>query len=619
MMKSFLIGCLTLLCTLFLWTGAQAQTHLSLDVRVDMDQRVLKVTGSADGPATLPNGHTVKAGEEFSYNWDLPEATAAQAWRGGSFASGQELFLPASWYPQTIGHVTFDVRLNAPMVTILPGQIHDEKITDNHYSARFVMKNPTEGIPLFAGPYKITELQSKPKTGAIQLRTYFYEDMSDLSDNYLQRTAQYIARFEHQIGRFPFQQFHIIAAPVPVGYGFAGLTYMGKRVLHLPFIKESSLGHEILHNYWGNGIFPDYASGNWAEGLTTYLADYMTAELADPNKARDMRLSWLRDYNALPADQDKPVTQFVAKHGAASQVIGYHKVAFIFHMLRQQLGDEIFFAGLRHFWTQHAFQTASWQNLKDSFNQVSQQDLSAFFQQWLTTTGAPHFTSLSAQAKPDSKGVWHIRAKVMQTNPTFNVHLPLHVGTGHGVINKLAPVTGRLSQPTIMSKDRPVALSLDPDLNLFRKLGPNEVSPILRDVMLTPVVELHTTSEGLQETAHTLATRMVEKTVQPVDHLSLETPFILIGEQSDIRRILEHHRLPQPVFPHEVDASAQVWADKLDGQIPYIVIALKSSENLTDLQRPLPHYGKYAMLMFKGHRAIWKSTGQSQPITVPIR
>jgi len=42
-------------------------------------------------------------------------------------------------------------------------------------------------------------------------------------------------------------------------------------VVRLPFIPETSLGHEILHQWFGNLVYIDYAKGNWAEGLTTYL------------------------------------------------------------------------------------------------------------------------------------------------------------------------------------------------------------------------------------------------------------------------------------------------------------------------------------------------------------
>ena len=67
------------------------------------------------------------------------------------------------------------------------------------------------------------------------------------------------------------------------------LTYLGIEVLRLPFIRSTSLGHEVLHNWWGNGVYPDYAHGNWSEGLTTFMADYTYKERESDDAARDMR------------------------------------------------------------------------------------------------------------------------------------------------------------------------------------------------------------------------------------------------------------------------------------------------------------------------------------------
>ena len=49
-------------------------------------------------------------------------------------------------------------------------------------------------------------------------------------------------------------------------------------MLRFPFILTSSYPHEILHNWWGNSVFVDYATGNWCEGLTAYLADHLIQE-----------------------------------------------------------------------------------------------------------------------------------------------------------------------------------------------------------------------------------------------------------------------------------------------------------------------------------------------------
>ena len=98
---------------------------------------------------------------------------------------------------------------------------------------------------------------------------------------------------------------------MPVGLGFPNLTYVGRRVLALPFLRGRSLAHEVLHNWWGNGVAIDYDGGNWAEGLTTFMADYALAEDRGKDAARHLRLGWLRDFAALPQDRDIHVTKFL--------------------------------------------------------------------------------------------------------------------------------------------------------------------------------------------------------------------------------------------------------------------------------------------------------------------
>jgi aminopeptidase N len=88
------------------------------------------------------------------------------------------------------------------------------------------------------------------------------------------------------IGAYPFSGFSVVASPLPTGFGMPTLTYLGAEVLKLPFIRATSLGHEILHNWWGNGVLVDYASGNWAEGLTTFMADYAYKERIGRRRAR---------------------------------------------------------------------------------------------------------------------------------------------------------------------------------------------------------------------------------------------------------------------------------------------------------------------------------------------
>ena len=80
------------------------------------------------------------------------------------------------------------------------------------------------------------------------------------------------------IGPYPYTKFAMVENFWETGYGMPSFTLLGPSVLRFPFILTSSYPHEILHNWWGNSVFVDYASGNWCEGLTAYLADHLIQE-----------------------------------------------------------------------------------------------------------------------------------------------------------------------------------------------------------------------------------------------------------------------------------------------------------------------------------------------------
>jgi len=69
----------------------------------------------------------------------------------------------------------------------------------------------------------------------------------------------------------------------------------------------------------------------------------------------------------------------------------YNKGGQILHLLRKQLGDEVFFKGLGHYLKQREFKTADIHHLRHAFEDVSGTDLHYFFDQWFLRPGHPEF------------------------------------------------------------------------------------------------------------------------------------------------------------------------------------------------------------------------------------
>ena len=88
----------------------------------------------------------------------------------------------------------------------------------------------------------------------ITVATYLLPQNKHLAAAYLGATAEYLSLYSDLFGAYPFQKFAVVENFFPTGFGFPSYTLLGGRVLQLPFIIHTSLGHEIAHCWWGTGF-----------------------------------------------------------------------------------------------------------------------------------------------------------------------------------------------------------------------------------------------------------------------------------------------------------------------------------------------------------------------------
>ena len=526
-------------------------------------------------------------------------------------ASAQGSYLsPASgWLPTTASTpASYRMDLETPDTyrIVIPGKIEQEGTQDGRYRVRITSNVPLNGIVLLGGPYQIEEVMH----GETPVRTYFHPSLSSLSNDYLKKTSRYIGMYEDWIGSFPFSSFHVVSGPFPVGFGFPGLTYIGERVLRLPFILTSSLGHEVLHNWWGNGIEAELDQGNWAEGLTTYMADYTYAEQRSFADARSMRINWLRDYTALPPARDKAVSTFISSGHDRQQVIGYNKVAYIFHMLKSEVGQPAFDAAIRLFWKQHAFGYAGWTDIESAFEKTSGRNLGYFFEQWVHRKGGPVLSLTNVQREEH-----RITFTVVQSGEPYKLLVPVDIQTDNGPERHDIRLSGSKTDVELSTKGVPTALTIDPDFDVFRRLAISETPPILRDVMLKPGSRTLILSQdsAFRTTAAKLARRLYKGKVREWDSINgnlPRTPLMVLGLSSDVSGFLEKAKIPSPPNFIINRGTARVWAtrwtDENGETHPLLVIAADNTEALENLIRPLPHYGRRGYLAFEGAKVIEK-------------
>ncbi len=534
-------------------------------------------------------------------------------------ASGKQgTFLPSGsgWYPavdESLERYSLELDLPPEQRGLVPGRLIEESLAGGRYRARFEFRQPAEGITLMAGPYRIEERRVRTEAGSeLRLRTYFHAEIADLASGYLDAIAGYVDLYERRIGAYPFSEFSVVSSPTPTGFGMPTLTYLGIEVLRLPFIRATSLGHEVLHNWWGNGVYPDYARGNWSEGLTTFMADYAYREREGAQAAAAARLAWLRDFAAMPRGDDAPLARFTSRTHGASQIVGYNKSAMLFFMLRDLIGEAAFDDGVRGFWRANRFRVASWDDLRDAFEHASGKDLAAFFGQWLERTGAPNLRIADAEAKPVAGG-WRLSVTLTQGAPVYALSVLLGVRTAGGEIMRRVDFSRERGTVVLDLPAEPLQVALDPELRLLRRLAAAEAPPILRDAMLAgnPMLITATASTAVEAAARELAASLLERA--PAERKSASTQLV-VGLHADIDAWLSREGMEsRPSMLAATRGSAQVWTVRAgDGHI-VVLVSAQDAASLAALTRPLPHYGRESYLVFEGARMLERGTWPAQP------
>ncbi|HSQ06762.1 MAG TPA: M1 family aminopeptidase [Chromatiaceae bacterium] len=602
---------------------------------------LLRLTGSE--PVTLSYGGTIRHDlEEVAESLGRAhQRTPGRIGTDGVFLDGY-----SGWYPRiddTLQAFTLDVTLPPGWTSVSQGTGPDGHPAPPSLAARsgghaagagaapgsarqnWREDQPQDDIYLVAAPFS---LYRRP-TAWGEAQVYLRQSDPNLADRYLEATATYLDLYSRLLGPYPYAKFALVENFWESGYGMPSFTLLGPQVIRLPFIVETSYPHEVLHNWWGNGVYVDYANGNWSEGLTAYLADHLLAERRDGGDAyRRDALKGYADY--VGKGQDFPLRDFRSRHSSASQAIGYGKATLFFHMLRRQLGDETFIAALRRFYADQRFRNAGYAELRQAFEHASGRDLGDFFAAWTGQTGAPRLR-LSQVSVQDGAAGPRLTGRLEQTQPgaPYPLEVPIRIELADGTVREdRIPLTDREAAFDLTLTARPVRVSIDPGFDLFRILAEGE-SPVTlsqvfgadRGLILTPV------AGPLARAYRTLATDWAAghpgwevRDDRDLDRLPQDRPVWLLGWENrhlapfagagvpfrlDIgARTLE---LPGQTVPAE--APSPVLTRTLGGQ-PVAWMAAADPAALPGLGRKLPHYGKYSYLVFSGQAPQIQVKGQ---------
>jgi len=402
----------------------------------------------------------------------------------------------SGWYPlEDNALATFEMKAEviSPYTLVAQGDLVNrlKKLTHPEIEvSEWRSRVPQDGFTLVGNKFVVKTRQ----VGEVSASTYFFEEDAGLADEYLDATAKYLEFYQMLLGKFPYNRFDIVENFFQTGYGMPGYTLLGSAVIKMHYTSEFAIGHELMHNWWGNYVFFDEDKGNWCEALTTYLTNYYWLEASGQDeKAREWRKHASVKYSInVPPEKAYPLRKFKEKQNEIDGAIGYEKGAMFFHAIRRLIGDYAFFSGLRDVIERFGGKFAEWNDFKDAFisrlkekNADSQSVLvriEEMFNNWLDQPDAPNFFVKDVKKEPGK-----LEVIISQKEPYFAVNVPFVAYREDGGVATSGQVY-LLSEASFflsgIDKMQPIRkVELDPEWHSFRRVPLTAIEPCLNAVL----------------------------------------------------------------------------------------------------------------------------------------
>ncbi|MBN2655189.1 MAG: ChaN family lipoprotein [Nitrospirae bacterium] len=391
-----------------------------------------------------------------------------------SYISSDGIFLSGIWHPRPDQPCIYRMKADLPAGYIAVSEA--DRITSSEDSGRavhfFEFNHNVEGITLSASNNFVV---LKDSYRDIELYAYFFRDDVEIANDYLRKVKDYISMYEKMLGSFPYKRFSVVENIYPTGYAMPTYTLLGRDVVRLPFIINTSLGHELLHQWFGNYVRPDYEKGNWSEGITTYLADHLYEE--QTGRGAEYRKGMLTDIRSYSKGAETTVRQFSHAQDRASRAKGYSSAAMIFHMLRKDLGDDRFYSALKNFIKTYGGKKASWEDIRLVFERAASKDMSVFFSQWLDRKDLPMLSFGNPSVKY-IKGLYNVEFDLVQSGRPYRFNLPVAFHTSSGIKRIVFKINGKVTRVGMSLEHIPDKIVVDDNYDLLRQLSDDEVPPL---------------------------------------------------------------------------------------------------------------------------------------------
>jgi aminopeptidase N len=300
--------------------------------------------------------------------------------------------------------------------------------------------------------------------GSPNVKVYLTDAHKQSGPDYAQTANKEFDFFDETFGEGPSHLLNVVELPddsLPAYWAPEIAAIAGARIADRNNYRL--LANTMARQWWGVMVSPATLNDAWiTNGMSRYgelmYVEKMSGLAGLQAAVIDISASALA-YDTAPLTSTGRLDPFTPQF----QSMTLDKGGMVFHMLRWEIGDDNFAKTLKAIVTQYGEKPIRTRDVERIAEQESQQQLTAFFAQWLDGTGAPQFMDKYTVYRLGNNKGFRTIGEIGQDLDLFNMPVELRVETEGKTEMKRVDVVGTSSQYVVDTFGRPRHISIDPD------------------------------------------------------------------------------------------------------------------------------------------------------------
>src|SRR5687768_3000422 len=382
-------------------------------------------------------------------------------------------WIPTLDHPSAKATITFNITAPAREEVVANGRLdHVETTANGQRTWTF-----SEGVPIppycmiiAVGQFARVEPEQKSVT---PLSYYVPPSEKHLALKGFSPTIPSLQFFTQTIAPYPYEKLAMIVGATRFGgmENSSAIVFTSNllsrpspaglsKTYGIPPGNVSLIAHEIAHQWFGDSVTESTWADLWlSEGFATYFAGVFLQRF----EGEDVFQAYMKNAATNVFTYEKKSRTPIFDRDTANlldllNANNYQKGAWVLHMLRSRLGDEVFFRGIKNYYEAHKNSIASTEDLRSALEKVSGKNLRPFFTRWVYESGHPQY-ELTWEWRPSKQ--LRLNLRQVQEGGAFVDPLPVVVATANGKREIVLNPVGKQLQKTIAFSEKPSGIEID--------------------------------------------------------------------------------------------------------------------------------------------------------------